>query len=592
MIGWEWQWTAFTPILVAAAIVMGTIGTYAWNNRDATGAVPFAALMAATSLWAFAYALQLAGATVATKLFWANIVHIGVAIVPVAWFCFALQFTGRGHWVTRRTIGALSVVPAVYLVLVFTNEAHRFVRVPLGVEAVADASFLIFRQEFGPVFYAHAAYGYALMIAGVVLLVQLSIWSPRIYRRQVGLLLVGAALPMATNAIHHAGFTPVPNFDLTPFSFTITGIGFFIAIYYYRLLDLTPVARNIVVGNLREGVIVTDRDDRIVDLNDAAEHLLGLSEDAIGTRFDTLRPDHAMALERGSDGETATGELVDERRGERRQLELTSAPVYDVRGERIGRSIIVRDITATRELEAELEATIDRLRRSNAELEAFMGVISHDLRGPLRTTEQYLALFEREHRSAIDADGTELLEVARKNTDRMQEMITDLLAYSRIGSVDDEWTAVDCDRVLDDVIDAYRFEIDDRNASVTRDELPTVWGVPHQLRQLFQNLIGNALKYSSDGPPTIHVAATRADDGWRVTVEDDGVGIEPDDLEYVFELFTRADRAGTASGSGMGLAICKKIVDRHGGTIEIDSTPDVGTTVAVTVPDGPSGRKK
>ncbi|WP_440766220.1 sensor histidine kinase [Natronorubrum sp. DTA7] len=601
-IGWEWQFTIFTPILLAASLVMGTVGTYAWYNREATGAVPFAVLMAGSTLWAFAYALQLAGANVATKVFWANVVHVGVAIVPVAWLCFTLQFTGRGHWLTRRSVLSLSTVPAVYVVLVFSNEYHRLVREPLGVEAVADASLLIFRQSFGPAFYTHAAYGYALMIAGVVLLVQLLFWSPRVYRRQVGLLLFGAFLPMATNAIHHAGFTPVPNFDLTPFSFTVTGLAFFTAIYYYRLLDLTPVARNIVVDNLREGVIVTDRHGRVVDLNDAAERLLGLSSDTIGTRLDAVASARSAAFEPPESDETVEHELVVESDGNRRFLHLSSGPIYDVRRELVGRSIVVRDVTETRELEAEVDATIERLRRSNAALETFTGVVSHDLQGPLRTTERYLSLFDRDHGESVDEDGDALLKVAHENTTRMQAMITDLLRYSRIDSSDADFTPVDCDRLLADVLETLRFDVDAREATVVCAPLPTVPGVEHQLRRLFQNLLSNALAHSGVESPEIRVTATRTGEDWTVAVSDDGVGIEPGALEHVFELYTQAGQSATAvgtesepksgGGTGMGLAICRKIVDHHGGTIDIDSEPGRGTTVSFTLPaDGPERKK-
>ncbi len=193
---------------------MASIGVYAWQNREVTGASSFAALMVGTALWAITYAFQLAGANEAMIGFWADANHVGVTIVPVAWFCFTLQFAARDRWLNRRTILGLSVVPAVYLLLVSTNRYHHLVREPIETKHVADGTLVVSQHEFGIAFWAHAAYSYTLMAVGVLVLTHLLFWSPRVYRRQVGLLIVGAAIAGATNVLYHAGFSYV---DLTAF---------------------------------------------------------------------------------------------------------------------------------------------------------------------------------------------------------------------------------------------------------------------------------------------------------------------------------------------------------------------------------------
>ena len=661
-VGWEWQFTPFTPILLLAGGVMASIGAYAWRHREVTGATSFAVLMATATLWAVAYALQLAGANAATIGFWADLNHVGVAGVPVAWLCFTLQFTGRDAWLTRRTLLALSVVPAIYLLLLATNDAHHLVRGPIELETVG--TMVVSEHAFGPAFWLHAAYGYALMAAGTVLLAHLLFWSPAVYRRQVGLLIVGVAVAAGANASYHLGVSPVGHLDPTPFSFAVSGALFFLAIYHYRLFDLRPVARALVVDTLREGVVVLDTADRVVDANDAARRLLGVDE-AIGRPVDSLFPsdvdgssvptdgrstdggrdafatdgstgggatsradgiaetvapidgdgsavdsidgggsavlpvdgggsavlpvdgaddpvDREDGPTDGTDGSVGDGEIVLETDAGRRILHLSVTPVVDVRGDRLGRSIVVRDVTETRRLRAELEDTLERLRRSNEELESFAAVVSHDLREPLRTTERQLALFE--------ADGDEaLVAAARENAERAQEMIADLLAYSRIGRDGEEFGPVDCDRLLTDVLAALRFEIEDRDATVEVGELPTVAGVDHQLRRLFQNLLSNALEYAGEEPPEIEVTATAAEDGWAFSVRDAGVGIEPAYVDRAFELFDRAGRTDPDGGTGMGLSICRRIVSAHGGEIDIDSTPGEGTTVRFTLPDVDDG---
>ncbi|WP_255193936.1 histidine kinase N-terminal 7TM domain-containing protein [Natronobeatus ordinarius] len=638
--GWGWEFTPFTPVLIATALVTAAIGFYAWRNRDATGATAFVVVMASVSLWSFAYGLHLAGTTEPTMRFWSNVVHVGVATLPVAWLCFTLQFAGHDHLVTRWTVAGLSLVPAVYLGFVWTNQYHHLVREPHGVELVESGSLHVYVHSLGPVFDAHALYGHLLLFSGVVVLVHLLFWSSAVYRRQVGLLILAAFTVGLANTVNLVGRNPIPNVDPTPFSFPIAGALILVSIYHYRLFDLTPVARAFVVDNIQEGVLFLDTSDRVVDLNESAERLLEVDrDDVVGRPFESVLPfdleptdrtrheadsgrsrgawsgdrdpdvatgrpmtnggepmvatdEHPHPLVRadaGADVVTDAEVVVDSGDGPR-FLHFRSTPVADVSGDPLGRSIVVRDVTETRELQADLEATLERLRRSNAELESFAGVVSHDLREPLRTTVNYLSMAERRLEGTVDDDDAELLAVARENAQRGQAMVDDLLRYSRVGPADDEFEPVDCNRVVADVLDALRYEVEDRDATIEVDELPTVVGVEHLLCRLFQNLLANALEHSGDEPPTIDVTATRRDGAWAFAVSDDGVGIEPDRLEYVFELFTHANRTtddggiGDGDGTGMGLAICEKIVEEHGGQIAIDSTPGEGTTVGFTIP--------
>ncbi|RQG93437.1 PAS domain-containing protein [Natrarchaeobius chitinivorans] len=614
---------------------MASIGVYAWNNRGVAGATSFAALMAATALWAVTYAFQLAGTNAATVGFWANANHVGVAVVPVAWFCFSLQFSARDRWLNRWTVGALSVVPAVYLLFVWTNQYHHLVRGPIDLKPVADGALFVSQHEFGIVFWAHAAYSYALMAVGVLLLTHLLFWSPAVYRRQVGLVIVGAAIAAVTNVLYHAGHGPLPSVDLTPFSFTVSGLIFFLAIYHYRLFDLTPVARALIVDTIQEGMVVLDTDGRVVDVNEAATRLLEVeTPDVIGRSFESLLaddvefvdPDVYRSADR-TDGGVAAGpnsagsrgvrpeslasesidtrfldpsrpvdegvpveaELIADCGSTRRHLRLSATPVLGVGGDRLGRSIVIRDVTETRRLQAEIDDTLDRLRRSNAELESFAGVVSHDLREPLRTTERYLSLLDRNAEGELDPDDAELLTVARENAQRAQEMITDLLTYSKIEHGTGEFERVDCNRLVADVLDGLRFEIEDRNATIEVDDLPTVFGIDHLLRRLFQNLLANALENAGETAPDVTVSGERNGEQWVFTVSDSGIGIEPEYADRVFDLFERGDRTGTSGGTGMGLSICEKIVTVHGGTIELDSTPGVETSVTVSIPVDPPG---
>ncbi|WP_336342957.1 PAS domain-containing sensor histidine kinase [Halalkalicoccus ordinarius] len=241
-----------------------------------------------------------------------------------------------------------------------------------------------------------------------------------------------------------------------------------------------------------------------------------------------------------------------------------------------------RDITQRVEAEAELEAAIADLERSNDELERFAYVASHDLKEPLRMIHSYLDLIRRRYENQLDEDADEFIEYAIDGADRMRQMIDDLLTYSRIGTSDAEFDRVDCQDVLDRALDNLRLAIDETDAAITVDPLPTVTADDQQLVQLFQNLLSNAIAYAGEAEPRIHVSASETDDGWCFSISDEGIGIAEEQIEEVFEIFSSGSN-GTNS-TGIGLAICEKIVTRHGGDIWVESRPGVGSTFRFTVP--------
>lgn len=224
-------------------------------------------------------------------------------------------------------------------------------------------------------------------------------------------------------------------------------------------------------------------------------------------------------------------------------------------------------------------ATERELARSNEELERFAYVVSHDMKEPLRMVSSYLQLLDRRYEDDLDEDAREFVDYAVDGAERMRQMIDDLLTYSRAGRGDTDLEHVDCGDVLGTVRRNLRVALDENDADLVADDLPTVVGVRNQLVQLFQNLVDNAIKHAEDSP-TIKVTAKREDRGWAFEVADDGPGIPPDEREEVFELFSGSDDDST----GIGLAVCRKIVERHGGAIDVESTDGKGTTVRFTLP--------
>ncbi|MGM0388976.1 MAG: PAS domain-containing sensor histidine kinase [Natrinema limicola] len=227
---------------------------------------------------------------------------------------------------------------------------------------------------------------------------------------------------------------------------------------------------------------------------------------------------------------------------------------------------------------------IDELQASNERLEQFAYAASHDLQEPLRMISSYVQLIESRYADALDEDGKEFLAYAIDGADRMREMIDGLLEYSRVETRGDPFKPVDLDVVLSDVRADLQFSIEEHDAEITAESLPTVMGDASQLRQVFQNLLENALEYSGDEPPRVQIDAERTGDEWTIAVSDSGIGIDVDDNERVFEVFQRLHTREEYTGTGIGLALCRRIVERHDGEIWVNSEPGEGATFSFTLP--------
>jgi PAS domain S-box-containing protein len=344
-----------------------------------------------------------------------------------------------------------------------------------------------------------------------------------------------------------------------------------------------------------DAVVIVDDQGQIEIINRQTERLFGYTRDElVGRSVDVLLPEplrQRHADERAGytrDPHTrpmgAGLELFGRRRdGSEFPVEISLSPMR-TNGRLLVVSII-RDISARKQAEEHLRGVAADLARSNAELEQFAYVASHDLQEPLRMVASYTQLLARRYAGKLDEDADEFIGFAVDGAMRMQELINDLLAYSRAGTRPLQVVSVDTNRVVDQIITDLSLTIADKGAEVTRDDLPVVNADPTQLRQLFQNLIANGLKFQRPGvAPRVHVSSRRESAGWVFGVGDNGIGIEPQYAERIFALFQRLHTRTEYPGTGIGLAICKRIVERHGGRIWFESETGQGTTFWFALP--------
>lgn len=237
-----------------------------------------------------------------------------------------------------------------------------------------------------------------------------------------------------------------------------------------------------------------------------------------------------------------------------------------------------------RETEKELKETATKLARSNADLEQFAYVASHDLQEPLRAISGCVQILQQRYQDQIDSSGDEVIKHTVDGATRMQTLINDLLTYSRLTTREGPVELIDCSQILQQAIANLDVAIKENKAVLTYDKLPMVKADPVQLSQVFQNLIGNALKYRSERTPKIHIGVEEKENEWRFYVSDNGIGIAPQYAERIFRIFQRLHTRKEYSGTGIGLAICKKIVERHGGRIWVESELEEGSTFYFTLP--------
>jgi PAS domain S-box-containing protein len=342
------------------------------------------------------------------------------------------------------------------------------------------------------------------------------------------------------------------------------------------------------------GMLMVDQEGKIVLVNAQVEKLFGYAREAlIGQPVEILVPSET----RGRHPDFRAGFYRDLRTrpmgagrdlfGRRRDgsevpIEIGLNPLHTEAGIFVLSSIV--DITERKRIESALQEKTEELERSNRDLEQFAYVASHDLREPLRMVATYVTLLEREYGDKLDGDAQKYIRFAVDGAARMARLVSDLLAYARVGSSTKPFELVDCNSVLREVLANVRASAEECRAEISVTELPTVRGDHSQLGQLFQNLLQNALKFRREVPPQIRIWAEPGDGQWIFRIDDNGIGVEARFFERIFELFQRLHGQDRYPGTGMGLALCKRIIERHGGRIWLTSEFGVGSTFSFCVP--------
>ncbi|WP_418284305.1 histidine kinase N-terminal 7TM domain-containing protein [Halorubrum sp. DTA46] len=572
----DWQTTPYVLVLFftsLTALAWGLYGIRSVRGGDRTPTVlAFVALCVTGSIWAGMYAVQLAAPTLGSKLAAYKLLHVGAVFVGPAWLAFALSYAGRADLLTRSTVAAMVAIPVALLTTLPTNPYSLALT---DASLVTQGSITLLVTGNGPLYQLHLAYSYLLIAVGVGLILTESLRAGPRVRRQAGLMIAGAIVPLALNVSRVLSVGPLgPSsaVNLTPVSLVFSTVLFGIAVFRYRLLDLTPIASRVVLTQIGDGVVVLDRDGSVVDVNPAAESLLGDRDDVLGAGLATHVPEYDRLTRSdrskrdGSPGGDDRSERIEgsdrdgsvlvtsAADGTERFIQLNRSPI-DRGGTRYGWVVLMRDVT-------ELETQRRELERQNERLDAFASVVSHDLRNPISVIDGYADL-------ARQTGDPEHLDVIQDTAARMNDFLEDLLRLSQQGDTVTEPRELSLAALVGEVRDSAGDERSD--VAVAADV--TVTADRERLRQALDNLFRNARDHA-DGPVSVTVGPLPG----GFYVEDDGSGIPEADRDAVFDVgfTTRSD------GTGLGLAIVRDIVEAHGWSIAATEGSTGGARFEVT----------
>ncbi|BBO70696.1 hypothetical protein DSCA_46260 [Desulfosarcina alkanivorans] len=358
----HWMTHPYTVSLFAASLISLVLAGSAWKSRTTIDTRSFALLMLAVSAWAFMHIFELAASTLQGKIFWANLQFFCIVSAPPALLNFVIRYTRRDHLITPFRTALVASVPLLILLLVWTNGFHGWVF--SGVEMVHRAPFTLLYRHFAPGFWLHTGYCYTMMMMATILLVRSLVAAPAGYKEQAISLLIGVATPWIGNVCYLFDIPPFSDFDMTPVVFTVSGIAFGWGIYRYRLLDIVPIAYDLMLDNMQDAVFVFDRNQRVLDLNPAAARLTGQNrKQALAMHADRLIPEWSgMVVQMGKDGGRQQVRLT--RNDQDRYFDLVGTPLkHD--DQLFGYLAVLRDITRYRHTQLALAESEKQFKSLN-----------------------------------------------------------------------------------------------------------------------------------------------------------------------------------------------------------------------------------
>ncbi len=567
-----WQITPFAIIFFFSAALILWVIFVALRHINVRGARYFIFLAFSVEVWSLFTGLEHAAIEPWGKILFAKFEYFGIATIGVTWLMFALSYNRKEKWLTTRNITLLFIIPAITIMLAFTNELHRLLWPQIIPSSDVAGANLIYVH--GPAFWLIFIFVYINLAIGTFIIIDNALRARDIYRWQMVGLIASAIIPWVGNVIYVANLSPIRGLDLTPIGFSLSAVIIAFSIFYLGLFDLVPIARDQLVESLMDGVLVLDTHGRVADINPRTRELLGIGNERIVGRnvVDFLQP-WTDLVERFRGVESAQTEIHFNNRPIT-DVELRISPLSDEHGYLIGRLIVIRDISEQKKME--------ELR------DDWIHAMVHDLRNPLSSIVLSLDLLKSQLLSVLNKDQLITLETGEKSTQRILDLVNSILDISRLesGQMPLKQESVSLQKLAAHAIKTQLLFANKKRILLQDDippNLPPVLADKEMMERVFQNLLDNAIKFSTDGGVVqIRAEYHPHEQEIIVSVRDTGPGIQDDVKGRLFEKFATGNSKG--SGSGLGLAFCRLVLEAHGGRIWVDEKAESGTTICLSIP--------
>ncbi len=541
-------------------------------------------VMLAAAVFSLGMVLQLTSVELSAQILATNIQYIGLVVLPIAWFIFSLQYTGHDKWLTNRNFLLLAIIPFVTVVLAWTNSYHSLMWE--GMHLGNSGPFLIIVKTYGPWFWVHTSYSYMLIMLGVLVLVQRLFRPPRLYRVQSIALLISVIVPLGWNIVYVFNLTSLYRIDLTPSAFTVSGVAIAWGLYRLRLFDIIPIARETIIEGMKDGIIVVDTLNRLVDMNRIAERIIDYpASKAIGQSVDHVLSSQPKLVELLYGLTEETSDIVVGIGGMKRYYGVHISILQDHRYHHRGRLVVLHDLTEHKLIEAERKEFEDKAHLASrlSTVGKMAAGIAHEISNPLATVLGYADLLLKRN---IPDEIKEDLEIINRGAKSAADILDRLLTFA--GNLRIEWEIVDINRILEVAIEFRKHSLLNNNIETIKQfnrGLPETIADSGQIQEVFLNLIINAedAMIESHGKGKLIIKTeTTTDNNICVRFEDDGAGISEENISKIFDPFFTTKEVG--KGIGLGLSICHGIITEHGGRIYAENNIGKGATFVIELP--------
>ncbi|HET6560129.1 MAG TPA: histidine kinase N-terminal 7TM domain-containing protein [Prolixibacteraceae bacterium] len=582
-----------TPLFILLLIggVIGIITFFFLLRYRITPGVRFLLVwQLASAFWAFTYAFEFAASNIETKIFWSRLSYFGIVYCPVSFMFFSLAFSSKYKFLKKKFIVGSYALASLFILSPFTNDLHYLHWRSYAVNPVTNATDYV----YGPLFWIMVVFTYIALFMGILNIFVLYFRLSSHYRRQITLLFLASILPPIGNLIYIFQVNPLPGFDWTPFTFLFTGLLIAANLSQFKIFELVPFARNILVDNIPDAIMVVDNSLVVADLNPAMRRLINTKEKIlIGKSVSDLFPEQQTLIQESARMGDFQAQIAKDIEGVPHFFDIQVTSLYDHNRHQTGKLVVMKDISRHVEVEEKNKQANERLmdeikekEKLIVDLDSFSHTVAHDLKNMLGAIVSASTLIKQGIDEMTKEELLEINELIRQAGTKTMHITRELLTLASVRQQEVKVQKVNMHRIVLDALNRLNDMVMEYNAQVV---VPDSWhkamGYDGWLEEVWINYLSNAIKYGGT-PPVVHLGSEMLEGGRvKYWIRDNGKGLSNDDMALLFNKFTRLDTL-RVEGNGLGLSIVKRIIEKLHGEVGVESKniPGEGCTFYFILP--------